>query len=497
MFQLVLPANTQQKFNQGVLSLASSHYLVVRYPIVPSRLVAWCYSTSYFNKEDYGLYYVDLDGNVLKDTQYGYRRISLEAISQGSAFDRYGNKTVTHEFVTGTITYVPSNIKVLPVKNDSSSVSRVIVSYNGLNMFKTISRPRSLSNPTTYLTRTLSANSFVERIETAGKNIYQSLSNIRFLYNSRGVPFRVLYKMSSSGSPFGENTAGTELWDTVDNWNIANVTGLEVPSDKVIADLANHVRLVKPLPYQTSSDQDNHVLDSLYESLNIPSINNISNIKDVKDVKSQVLSLARQFKTLSRVKTIWNFAKPFASFYLMKKYSVDTTMMDINTRLDWINKSMDNMSKIYQRSVFTVTNTDGGINGSSTSTTYRYHILREQFHVSFLRTLGLDPNMLNIWDTIPFSFVVDWFIGIGDKLDTLDRRSIIQNELHILSSYTSEKTISYYSNNFGQCLIDLSYSRYQRSKLPSLPDYSGTSANSQFVKHAWDGAALIVALKRK
>jgi hypothetical protein len=37
-----------------------------------------------------------------------------------------------------------------------------------------------------------------------------------------------------------------------------------------------------------------------------------------------------------------------------------------------------------------------------------------------LYTYGLQPNFYVVWDMIPYSFIVDWFIPVGDILSTLD-----------------------------------------------------------------------------
>lgn len=36
-----------------------------------------------------------------------------------------------------------------------------------------------------------------------------------------------------------------------------------------------------------------------------------------------------------------------------------------------------------------------------------------------LERLGLDPSAANLWDLVPFSFVIDWFTSIGDALDRI------------------------------------------------------------------------------
>lgn len=42
---------------------------------------------------------------------------------------------------------------------------------------------------------------------------------------------------------------------------------------------------------------------------------------------------------------------------------------------------------------------------------------------SFLNSYGFRLTAANVWDMIPYSFVVDWFLGIGDLLETYDAYS--------------------------------------------------------------------------
>lgn len=41
--------------------------------------------------------------------------------------------------------------------------------------------------------------------------------------------------------------------------------------------------------------------------------------------------------------------------------------------------------------------------------------------VEFLAAIGVEPNAQNIWDLIPYSFVVDWFFHISDLMEWVDR----------------------------------------------------------------------------
>jgi hypothetical protein len=60
-----------------------------------------------------------------------------------------------------------------------------------------------------------------------------------------------------------------------------------------------------------------------------------------------------------------------------------------------------------------------------------------------LSQLGLAPDSYVAWDMTPFSFMVDWFIPVGDILNVLDQTVLLQNYWDISSvcysiSYSKE-----------------------------------------------------------
>lgn len=59
---------------------------------------------------------------------------------------------------------------------------------------------------------------------------------------------------------------------------------------------------------------------------------------------------------------------------------------------------------------------------------------------AYLDKLGVNWNPEIIWDLIPFSFVVDWFVGIGDWLGSL-KRSNLNSAVTILDLCYSNKTV--------------------------------------------------------
>jgi len=64
--------------------------------------------------------------------------------------------------------------------------------------------------------------------------------------------------------------------------------------------------------------------------------------------------------------------------------------------------------------------------------------------ISSIDSLGFAPTLENIWDLIPYSFVVDWFIDIGGLLERVDTRLRLLR-LNIRYTTMSKKDIVRYN----------------------------------------------------
>jgi hypothetical protein len=61
----------------------------------------------------------------------------------------------------------------------------------------------------------------------------------------------------------------------------------------------------------------------------------------------------------------------------------------------------------------------------------------------FLQQYGLQLSPKNIWDAIPFSFVVDWFYSVGKSLETVSRNTVTNRSIHSYSeTYKMEATVA-------------------------------------------------------
>lgn len=84
---------------------------------------------------------------------------------------------------------------------------------------------------------------------------------------------------------------------------------------------------------------------------------------------------------------------------------------------------------------------------------------------------GLLPTTENLWDLVPYSFVLDWFVGINKLCSAIDRRGLEQS-LDILGctySYKDTYTTTIDLTEFGYEATTVSYTVYHRYTRSSLP----------------------------
>lgn len=152
---------------------------------------------------------------------------------------------------------------------------------------------------------------------------------------------------------------------------------------------------------------------------------------------------------LGQLKSKPGSPKTWANLYLWFRYGLSLSVKDAKKLVESIplikRKYLDMLNKHTRaRSSMNISYTVGPVNWSCR---LGYRILIDTFpeelktfgkFVDGLYALGLAPTTSNLWDLIPFSFVVDWFIPIGEWLELLDHTTRVQS-FQIYSVTTSEK----------------------------------------------------------
>jgi hypothetical protein len=117
---------------------------------------------------------------------------------------------------------------------------------------------------------------------------------------------------------------------------------------------------------------------------------------------------------------------------------------------------------------------------------------------SKLYEMGVQPNMSVVWDMLPFSFIVDWGLPIGDLCEIVSHTNYVMDTFDITSycySLSYYPDIDYVNGHLtGKC-----YTRWVRSHPPSMEIammYEDHDVSDKTILYrAFDGAALILGRK--
>jgi len=118
-----------------------------------------------------------------------------------------------------------------------------------------------------------------------------------------------------------------------------------------------------------------------------------------------------------------------------------------------------------------------------------------------LDDLGLRFNTVNLWDLIPYSFVVDWFVGVEDLLSQVDYLEEIKR-LHlrelVKSAHNTAELAKYasYTDDFpfiGKLICET----YDRDVIDTLPAPPMRPGAPSFLNHWWEGALIILSRKKE
>lgn len=177
-----------------------------------------------------------------------------------------------------------------------------------------------------------------------------------------------------------------------------------------------------------SGSDENYFLNSLKQHAFIDAVNNMPRLNDnsisnIKEISSFIYSLVTHRKV--------EIPKSLSSAWLAYRYQYTTSKLDLQEAISFVNRHADLGS--LDREITTYGLATDYFNG--TQVQLRCQIKCKPREVSFIKgllrtldTLGLVPDFYVIWDSIPYSFIVDWFLPVGDILSVLDAERTYSEE---------------------------------------------------------------------
>jgi hypothetical protein len=108
--------------------------------------------------------------------------------------------------------------------------------------------------------------------------------------------------------------------------------------------------------------------------------------------------------------------------------------------------------------------------------------------ITALYKYGLSPSFYVVWDMIPYSFIVDWFIPVGDILSGYDKTRMYDRTYDISNIWFSLK---YQTSEFR------SYTRWTEVSLPEFQGYytlenKGTASDKVIGFRILDALSLLI-----
>lgn len=158
------------------------------------------------------------------------------------------------------------------------------------------------------------------------------------------------------------------------------------------------------------------IADSAYQSLGVADINGIANLKELAEMGSTVLGFIDTLKSLPSKKV-----KAAASAWLAIHYGFKLTILDAKELREVLHKFSERRSNLSKAQATSESTNDFGI-----TYRYRYQVFYDQFAQldslleEFLAISDSYISLENSWDMVPWSFVIDWFVQIGDWFQSLD-----------------------------------------------------------------------------
>lgn len=200
-----------------------------------------------------------------------------------------------------------------------------------------------------------------------------------------------------------------------------------------------------------------HAFVSAIEDVPRMNDNNISNILEFTSFIYNLV-VRRKVTMPSSLSDAW----------LSYRYTYGTTKMDINEAIKFMRRHVHRYLngiglKSYGSHTF-------DYEGKTVTCTCRVWLRNKQLDTigrvwKTLDTYGLKPNFYIVWDSIPFSFIADWFLPIGDVMSVADVRQRA-------AEYYTYRSITY-SWTYEPRVDGLRWKSYRRWVESAPPDLSG------------------------
>lgn len=246
--------------------------------------------------------------------------------------------------------------------------------------------------------------------------------------------------------------------------------------------------------------------EAIYDALNNLEIGSLNPIEEVNTLLAPLEPLMQLYK-LAKIGSWIELIKNLASLHLFWKYVVKSGIMSIpsyKAMLHALRHPEDVINEIRKKGLVGHGKSKQTFSDDCQTTVVRHNakLCYAGGAASFdnlldlLNMLGFTPRIADLWDVVPYSFVLDWVIPLGDAINNLELNSI-QQRLPFVYGVLGRKVETTLKREFEagthKYSLDLKTCSYTRTVIDEFPRdvWFGVSLHDPR-KQLLTGGALII-----
>jgi hypothetical protein len=230
--------------------------------------------------------------------------------------------------------------------------------------------------------------------------------------------------------------------------------------------------------------------EAIYRALDgiaVSSINPIELLRDILNPREFLESFAKPAMAAKSAKTVVNLLKLVSGVHLWWRYFINTNMLtlrDIKKIVQYVRLRQHHLIREIQRQdligrgEYTTETLGEGLEDPITQTfsakvCYRPLTNSVDGWLDTLNLLGFTPRLSDLWDIVPYSFVLDWIVPVDKALDRLEINGITQR-MPLVYGILGRK-VSWYEHTDCESeglklKVRIRCCRYERRVVDTLPD---------------------------
>lgn len=364
---------------------------------------------------------------------------------------------------------------------------------------------------------------------------WRAIQVVGWVRSNLACSFQVFRRLDDSASV----TVYTTVWKFSDDWSMCAIYGLSVPcstlpsssvwqaywtliSDRVFSDsvgrsltlvVADRVLITTrnsgPIEVPSFNVYDRSrifrgelnpdwgdLAYDCYKQIQLWSNNAIAYVRDLTMVTRSLKELVNIAKSLLGSKNPVKLAKSLADLFLSFRYGWFLTAKDTVSLIGADYDYAYPEGRCKRSTAFTYFR-----NGVTTVARMSVYCRPYSDCISeldgFLRMMDLELTLENIWDLVPFSFVVDWIVNVGGLLDRMDQMGSLDKYQIFLTGKSLKATTLLAAEEIPELagMVGPIYSRYYKrvySTDVTQPSLVSSRDSSQKFNHWIEGSALAI-----